>query len=117
MAPHQTTLDTLQENLASVFEQTQLTIANHRKNCVALFKIHHEASTVTQVVNRGAAVKLIGERSFGDAFVDMVNRILVVKKGATSVDRTVRFIGEYVKFMNEKGAFNGFFLCFFLRVI
>jgi condensin complex subunit 3 len=96
-------LDDLQHSLATIFNQTQLTIANHRKNCVSLYKIHLQAGEITRKVKDGAAVKLVGERLFGDAFIDMVTRILVVKKGPATADRTVKFIGEYVKFVNEKG--------------
>lgn len=35
--------------------------------------------------------------------MDMVNRVLIVKKGPAVVDRIVKFTGAYVKFMNEKG--------------
>ena len=97
-------LDTLQQSLAAVFDQTQLTIANHRKNCVSLYKIHLQASSVTHKGKTGSTVKLVGERHFGDIFIDMINRVLVVKKGPPIADRTVKFIGEYVKFINEKGA-------------
>ncbi|KAF5379027.1 hypothetical protein D9615_006072 [Tricholomella constricta] len=96
------TLSKLQESLAYIFDQAQLTLANHRKNCVALHKLHQQAGGVTQSAKNGAAIKLVGERKFGDTFIDMVNRILVVKKGVVTADRVVRFIGSYVKFMNEK---------------
>ncbi|RDB27802.1 Condensin complex subunit 3 [Hypsizygus marmoreus] len=103
MAPKSTNvLETLPESLAGIFDQAQLTLANHRKNCVALYKLHVHAGAVTQSAKNGASVKLVGERAFGDAFIDMVSRVLVVKKGPATADRIVRFVGAYVKFMNEK---------------
>jgi len=93
----------LQESIAAIFDQAQITLANHRKNCVALYKLHQQTATVTQPSKKENMIRLVGERAFGDAFIDMVNRVLVVKKGPVTADRVVRFVGSYVKFMNEKG--------------
>jgi condensin complex subunit 3 len=104
MSPRATNvLEKLQESLSAVFDQAQLSIANHRKNCVALYKLHQQAGTVTQMSKNGTTVKLVGEKTFGDVFIDLVNRVLVVKKGPATADRIVKFVGSYVKFMNEKG--------------
>ncbi|KAF8155928.1 nuclear condensing complex subunit [Crassisporium funariophilum] len=100
-------LDTLAESIAAIFEQAQLSLANHKKNCVALYKLHTKAAGVVQPTKRkggGAGIGLVGEETFQDAFVDMVNRVLVVKKGPPGADRIVKYVGAYVKFMNEKGA-------------
>ncbi|KAH0581314.1 hypothetical protein H2248_012409 [Termitomyces sp. 'cryptogamus'] len=94
--------DNLAESIAAIFDQVQLSLANHRKNCVALYKLHQQAAAVTQTGSNGAVVRLVGERKFGDAFIGMVNRVLVVKKGSATADRVIRFIGSYVKFVNEK---------------
>ncbi|KAG5642733.1 hypothetical protein DXG03_002278 [Asterophora parasitica] len=94
-------LEKLHESLAVIFDQAQDTIANHRKNCVALYKIHQKAGAVA---NTGSGVKRAGERNFGDVFIHMVNWVLVVKKGAVAADRVVRFIGSYVKFINERAS-------------
>ncbi|KAG6815820.1 hypothetical protein H0H87_011119 [Tephrocybe sp. NHM501043] len=97
-------LDTLAEAVAVIFDQAQLSLANHRKNCVALYKLHHQAAAVTQKAKNGRDIKYVGERKFGDAFLGLVNRVLVVKKGPAAADRVIRFIGSYVKFVNEKAA-------------
>jgi condensin complex subunit 3 len=94
----------LRESIAAIFDQVQLTLANHRKNCVALYKLHQQAATITQPSRKDSVIKLAGEKAFDDVFVDMVNRVLVVKKGPATADRVVKFVGSYVKFMNEKGA-------------
>ena len=107
MAPKSTTfLHDLPEKVATIFDQAQTSMASHRKNCVALYKLHVQAGGVTEVVKNGKATKLVGERAFGDAFIDMITRVLVIKKGPAAADRVVRFIGTYVKFTNEKGACN-----------
>jgi condensin complex subunit 3 len=95
------------ENLSSfvprIFEQAQTSTANHQKNYVALFKAHSEAATRVEDVNNGKSMKLVGEREFEDVMLDMIARILPLKKGVTVADRIVRFIGGYVRFINEKG--------------
>jgi hypothetical protein len=54
-------------------------------------------------VDNGSSIKLTGERAFEDRFIEMVSRVLSVKKGASQADRIVRFVGGYTKFINEKG--------------
>jgi condensin complex subunit 3 len=102
MAPR-LALDNLQDSISVIFDQGQASAANHRKNCVALHKIHAQACAITQSI--GKSLKLVGERVFGDVFIDMINRVVVVKKGSPAADRTVKFIGFYVRFINEKGAY------------
>src|SRR5262245_36041265 len=107
MAPHRPcsslVLDTLHTNIATIFNQVQLSLANHRKNSVALYKLHLQAGTFTQTSKSGK-IKLVGEQAFGDLFLGMVNRVLPVRKGPPGPDRVIKFIGSYVKFVNEKGA-------------
>ncbi|KAF4618523.1 hypothetical protein D9613_009994 [Agrocybe pediades] len=96
-------LEDLRESVSAIFEQAQLSVANHKKNCVALYKIHTTAAAVTQPGKNG--LKLVGEKAFQDVFLDMVSRVLVVKKGPVTADRIVKYVGAFVKFMNEKGEF------------
>lgn len=96
-------IENLHERIGAIFEQAQLSLANHKKNCVALYKIHAQ---VMDVVHEGSAgVKLVGERAFQDVFVNMVSRVLDVKKGAgaAGAERIVKYVGAFVRFMNEKG--------------
>ncbi|KAF8635423.1 hypothetical protein AX15_000413 [Amanita polypyramis BW_CC] len=97
-------LQELPEKVTTIFDQAQVSLANHRKNCVALYKLHVQAGNVTELVKNGKATKLVGERAFGDTFIDMITRVLVVKKGPAVADRVVKFVGTYVKFTNEKAA-------------
>ncbi|KAF8524376.1 nuclear condensing complex subunit [Hysterangium stoloniferum] len=96
--------DTISNALPRIFEQAQNTTANHQKNRVALHKLHKDAAAHVESVQNGKSMKLVGERAFEDAFIDMVNRVLQVKKGVPLADRVVKFIGGYVRFMNEKAA-------------
>lgn len=96
-------LELLQSGIPAIFDQVQVSTANHRKNAVALYKLQVNAATVTKAVKGGSAVKLTGEKAFGDAFIDALSRILVVKKGAVVADRVAKFVATFVKFMTEKG--------------
>ena len=96
-------IDIIPAALPKIFDQAQNTTANHQKNKVALHKLHKDAAAHVQSVQNGKSVKLIGERAFEDVFIDMVNHVLHVKKGAPLADRIVKFVGGYVRFMNEKG--------------
>lgn len=96
-------LEDLSSHIPKIFEQVQNTTANHQKNYVALYKLHVDAAKEVQNVQNGKSVKLVGERAFEDMFVSMLSRALPVKKGATVADRIIKFVGGYVKFINEKG--------------
>jgi condensin complex subunit 3 len=48
-------------------------------------------------------LKAIGEKAFNACFIDMVNRILVVKKGVAVADRVVKFVANYVIYTTEQG--------------
>ncbi|KAJ6460347.1 nuclear condensing complex subunit [Mycena vitilis] len=77
-----------------IFDQVQTSTANHQKNFVALHKLHLEA----------ARRELPGEREFETLFFSLLARVLPVKKGTTTADRVVKFVGGYTKFVNERGA-------------
>ncbi|KAI6131286.1 nuclear condensing complex subunit [Pisolithus croceorrhizus] len=94
--------EALSVSIPKIFDQVQNTTANHQKNIVALYKIHIDASAFTESVHNGRAIKLTGERNFEDAFIDMVCRVLVIKKGASQAERVVKFVGTYTKYLNEK---------------
>ena len=99
------TLNDLSVEIPKIFDQAQVSTANHQKNYVALFKLHSEAAQVTEPKDRGMAVNPIGERAFENVLMHMVARILSAKKGVVPADRIAKFIGGYTKFINEKGPF------------
>ncbi|KAJ7258714.1 nuclear condensing complex subunit [Mycena haematopus] len=81
----------LQAPVAAIFDQAQSSVANHRKNCVALYKLH--------VGNKD---KKKDQSEFIATFLDMLSRVVVVKKGPSTVDRIIKFAAQYVRFVNEK---------------
>ncbi|EJC98308.1 uncharacterized protein FOMMEDRAFT_114496 [Fomitiporia mediterranea MF3/22] len=95
-------LTVLPESVPKIFEQAQVSTANHQKNFVALNKLHSAAAAVTAPLQNGIDVQLTGEKAFEDLFIDMVIRVLPLKKGASVVDRIVKFVAGYVKFISEK---------------
>lgn len=92
------------EHIPRIFNQVQDSIANHKKNYVALHKIQAELAEHTEDLQKGKLVKLTGERMFQDKIIYMLCQALPLKKGIDSADRTVKFVAGYVKFINEKGA-------------
>ncbi|PSR90834.1 hypothetical protein PHLCEN_2v4803 [Hermanssonia centrifuga] len=97
-------LDDLSTSVPKIFQQVQLTTANHQKNYIALYKLQTDAAKQRENVQNGRSVKLTGERAFEDVFISMLSRALPVKKGATVADRILKFVGGYTKLINEKAA-------------
>ncbi|KAI0674717.1 nuclear condensing complex subunit [Trametes maxima] len=97
-------LDSLKSALPKIFDQAQTTAANHQKNYVALYKLHSDAAAITESVQNGKSLRLVGERAFEESFNDMLTRVLPVKKGTSVADRTVKFIAGYSKFITDKDA-------------
>lgn len=108
MAPRPTfDLETLATTVPAIFDQVQSSTATHKKNCVSLHKLQNASSTMVETVDRrkkGNEIKLVGEKAFIDVFLDMMNRVVVIKKGVPTADRIVKFVGSYIQFINEKSA-------------
>ncbi|TYJ51732.1 hypothetical protein B9479_007684 [Cryptococcus floricola] len=96
--------DTLPSLLPPIFEQVQQTTANHRKNIVHLHKIQEQCAIFTEETAKG--IKLVGEKAFNTAFMDMVSRVLPVKKGVAVADRVIKFVASYVIYSTETDAEN-----------
>lgn len=86
-------LDALTTLIPPHFQEAQLTLANHRKNTVALFKLHARAAVHVESTSRG--LRLVGEKAFNEVFLACVNRVLGVKKGVVNADRAVKFAAAY----------------------
>ncbi|KAI5122625.1 hypothetical protein M0805_008714 [Coniferiporia weirii] len=101
-------LSSLATAIPVVFDQAQSSAATHKKNSVALFKLQSASAAVVENVGKGkmsgAGLKLVGEKMFAEVFVDMLNKVLIVKKGTPTADRIVKFVSNYVKFIVDKTA-------------
>ena len=110
MAPRQDfDLASLPNLIPAILDQAQSSAATHKKNCVALHKIQIASVKVVEGGDgrgRGSEVRLTGERAFGEVILDLLNRVLVIKKSTPAADRIVKFIGSYVKFIYEKGVYD-----------
>ncbi|KAF8317697.1 hypothetical protein DL93DRAFT_527157 [Clavulina sp. PMI_390] len=96
-------LSSLVDAIPPIFMQCQNSLANHRKNVVALAKIHAQTSDVwEEIPPRG--IRLTGEKAFNDKFIDMVDRILPIKKGIANADRIVKFVRAFIEHIAQKAA-------------
>ncbi|KAJ7287535.1 nuclear condensing complex subunit [Mycena rebaudengoi] len=103
MAPRpESTPESLLGLLGTIFDQAQSSVANHRKNCVALYKIHVKATITIPADKSKKNTTAMDQSEFVEVFLDMVSRILGVKKGSATAERTVKFVAAYVQFINEK---------------
>lgn len=95
----------LPEDVASIFNEVQLSSTNHNKNCVNLFKLHDQAREIYNIT-QGGGKKVTGERAFQKEILNGIFKTLPVKKGDVCADRVGRFVGAYLKHVNEKGLFH-----------
>ncbi len=93
-------------SICQIFDQASGNVANHRKNFVELHKVHTELAQFTESLMKGKRelVKLVGEKDFQDTFKRSLARIFPLKKGEPAGDRIVKFVGGYIKHLNEKGS-------------
>ena len=89
------------DKVSHIFNQTQLSTSNHRKNCVALHRIHTSLSRFIPKAEDGN-LRHTGEQSFLDVFLDTINRVLVIKRGSVPADRVIKFVGLYAHFIIDK---------------
>ncbi|CAG8544549.1 9035_t:CDS:10 [Paraglomus brasilianum] len=91
---HANPLELLKKSVADIFDDVQKSAVLHRKNALALRKIQERCS-----INPS-----IGEQAFNKTILDMVQKILSVKKKEPCVDRTVKFLGAFIQYTSEKDA-------------
>ena len=80
----------LKKSVADIFDDVQKSTVLHRKNALALRKIQERCS-------------MNGEQAFNKAILEMVPKILSVKKKEPCVDRTIKFLGAFIQYTSEKG--------------
>ena len=82
-------MDDINNAIPNIFDQAQASTATHKKNRISLYKLHFGAASFTESGGKGRHqddVKLIGEKVFADMFVDMLSRVLVVKKSIPAAE-------------------------------
>ncbi len=108
-------LEALIDGMPGIFMQCQYSMATHKKNIIHLAKIHAGSSDVWEEVPHG--IKLTGEKAFNDQFLNMVNRILSIKKGIPNADRIVKFIGAFIMHISQKGLLLAVLMCLLSNVL
>lgn len=98
-------IDALVALIPPIFTQVQHSAANHRKNSVALFKVQEKCAEHVQEIERGGdvVVRLVGEKAFNAKVIEMIDRVLVIKKGVTVADRVLQFVGKFVAYASQQG--------------
>ncbi|PNY29777.1 Condensin complex subunit 3 [Tolypocladium capitatum] len=90
----------LRTQICAVFRDAQRTTATHRKLAVNLRKIH-EACCYEPTNKRGPSSEF-DEEAFNKEFVRCVLRIMPVKKTESVGEKSIRFIGFYLRHASEK---------------
>ncbi|KAI2621031.1 ARM repeat-containing protein [Xylaria nigripes] len=91
----------LRSQICTVFRDAQKTTATHRKLAVTLRKIHEACCYEQMTVNKQAAAGF-DEADFNVEFTRCVFRIMPVKKSEGVGDKTIRFIGHFLRHANDK---------------
>uniref|UniRef100_A0A0W0F282 Nuclear condensin complex subunit 3 C-terminal domain-containing protein n=1 Tax=Moniliophthora roreri TaxID=221103 RepID=A0A0W0F282_MONRR len=101
MAQCQSALGQLRRKVMAIFQEAQdISEDNRTRLYASLFTIH--SGIVQQIaLNRGEEDP-IGERAFKNILIEVLSKIIDFKKGASQADRAIKFIGGYIRFMNQK---------------
>lgn len=105
--PDETPDNKLRPQVASVFREAQRTTASHRKLAVTLRKIqeaccYEPTSTTTKQSSAAAAASDFDEDDFNTEFVRCVLRAMPIKKSEGVGEKTVRFIGLFLRHAIDK---------------
>ncbi|KAI1306684.1 nuclear condensing complex subunit [Xylaria venustula] len=93
----------LRKQVCAVFRDAQKTTATHRKLAVTLRKTHEACCyEPTRPGSKTAAADDFDEAAFNAEFTRCVVRIMPVKKSEAVGDRTIRFVGLFLRHANDK---------------
>ena len=95
-------LEQVQAQLPPHFQDAQFSVANHRKNCVSLYRLHARCTQVTEQTERGT--RLVGEKAFNETFFGCLHRVLGLKRGVKNADRICKFAATYAAYILEQFA-------------
>ncbi|KAJ3985276.1 nuclear condensing complex subunit [Lentinula detonsa] len=86
--------DSIPGRISRIFDEVQISSANHPKNKVTLYMVYLEATSMQ--------AEEIGMHVFESTFFLVIARLLDTKK-CTFGDRVVKFFIEFLKYIHEKG--------------
>ncbi|KAG7290299.1 hypothetical protein NEMBOFW57_000298 [Staphylotrichum longicolle] len=103
--PPETPENALRTQVAAVFREAQRTTASHRKLAVTLRKVQEaccfEPTSVKQSAT-AAAASAFDEDDFNTEFVRCVLRVMPIKKSEGVGEKTIRFIGLFLRHAVDK---------------
>lgn len=91
----------LRTQICAIFRDAQRTTATHRKLAVNLRKIH-ESCCYEPTSKRSDASGDLDEAAFNQEFVRCVLRIMPVRKAESVGERSIRFVGFYLRHASDK---------------
>jgi condensin complex subunit 3 len=103
--PDETPENALRTQVATVFREAQRTTATHRKLAVTLRKIQEACCYEPTAVKKSAAATTAAdfdEDDFNTEFVRCVLRVMPIKKSEGVGEKTVRFIGLFLRHAIDK---------------
>ncbi|KAF4634305.1 hypothetical protein G7Y89_g3803 [Cudoniella acicularis] len=101
--PEETPENELRTQISSIFRDAQRTTASHRKLVINLRKIQEACCyEPTSQKNKKTGAEDFDEEQFNYEFSRCVLRVMPVKKSESVGERTIRFIGLFLKHAHEK---------------
>lgn len=94
---------TMQTKICDIFSDAQKTTANHRKLIVGMRKIHEACVYEPTAFTRGIGIDDAGEEDFNAVFMQCVIRLMVIKRTESVGDKSLRFIGAFLRHASDKG--------------
>ena len=99
--PSETPDNELRPHIANIFGDAQRTTASHRKLVVSLRKIQ-EACCYEPTSKKKSSIGDFEEDDFNREFVRCTLRVMPVKRSESVGDKTIRFIGLFLRYAIEK---------------
>ncbi|KAK4165416.1 putative condensin complex subunit 3 [Cladorrhinum sp. PSN259] len=100
--PTETPDSALRKQVAVVFRDAQRTTASHRKLAVTLRKIQEACCYEPTSAKKAATTEEFDEDDFNNEFMRCVLRVMPVKKSESVGEKTVRFIGLFLRHSIDK---------------
>ncbi|KKA27124.1 hypothetical protein TD95_000365 [Thielaviopsis punctulata] len=91
----------LRPQICAIFRDAQRTTASHRKFVISMRKIH-EACCYEPINQKKVSVHDFDEETFNAEFIRCVLRVLPVKKSESVGEKSIRFIGLFLRHASEK---------------
>ncbi|KAF9570700.1 hypothetical protein EC968_001484 [Mortierella alpina] len=92
-----TPVESLRTVVPGIFQESQKTAANHRKNAIMLRKLQEQCAETAGEE---------GEEAFNKEFIRNLNVVLAIKKREPTADRVIQFVSSFILCTREKDMAN-----------